>query len=414
MLTPEQFADRLREGLNHLQDPGHLRRSSLAALFGVADRSDAPFAVRRILIDAIESLEPPPDEPSQSRAWRIYESLYYRYVQQFSQQEIADQLGISARQLRREQRIALDTLASQLWAQFDMGARAIEGMDAAPGGGRPVADSAGLSEDLAWLKNAPPERPTDLSHTLPAVLDLIKPLADQRGVAVEAQGGDSLPRLAVDPVASRQILLNVLGIAISRASSGGRVCVSARQVLWDVELQVRCQQLCTSRAISDDERASLQMARQLAELCGGKLAVRNDIAAFAAILTLPALEQLPVLAIDDNAGTLQLLRRYAAGTRYVLIGTRDPEEAIPFAEKVSPQVIVLDVMMPHVDGWEILGRLREHPATRGIPIIVCTILAQEELALALGARALLRKPVTRQAFLTALDQHGPLKGTGSC
>ncbi|NIV31704.1 MAG: response regulator, partial [Anaerolineae bacterium] len=73
-------------------------------------------------------------------------------------------------------------------------------------------------------------------------------------------------------------------------------------------------------------------------------------------------------------------------------------------EEFSPQVILLDVMMPQIDGWEILGRLRQHPLTSHIPTVVCTILAQEELALSLGASAFVRKPVTRQVFLAALDR----------
>ena len=61
-------------------------------------------------------------------------------------------------------------------------------------------------------------------------------------------------------------------------------------------------------------------------------------------------------------------------------------------------------MMPQLDGWELLGRLRQHPRTSYIPIVVHTILPQEELALSLGASAFIQKPVTRQAFLAALDQ----------
>jgi CheY-like chemotaxis protein len=75
---------------------------------------------------------------------------------------------------------------------------------------------------------------------------------------------------------------------------------------------------------------------------------------------------------------------------------------------VSPQAILLDVMMPQVDGWKVLARLRQHPATEQIPVIVCTIMAQEELALALGAGGFLRKPVSRQDFLDALDRSDQL------
>ena len=61
-------------------------------------------------------------------------------------------------------------------------------------------------------------------------------------------------------------------------------------------------------------------------------------------------------------------------------------------------------MMPQMDGWEVLARLLQSPLTSHIPIIICTILGQEELALSLGAHVYLRKPITRQDFLAALDR----------
>jgi CheY-like chemotaxis protein len=117
----------------------------------------------------------------------------------------------------------------------------------------------------------------------------------------------------------------------------------------------------------------------------------------------PAVAQVPVLVIDDNADTLQLLQRYTMGTRFRFMGSRDPEQALERAAEASPSVIVLDVMMPEIDGWKVLGRLREHPVTGGVPIVVCTILAQKELALSLGASGFIRKPMTRQEFLGCLD-----------
>jgi CheY-like chemotaxis protein len=153
-----------------------------------------------------------------------------------------------------------------------------------------------------------------------------------------------------------------------------------------------------------DETASLNMAHDLATLSGSKLELLVDSRSFRASLIVPAVEKLPVLVIDDNADTLQLLQRYATGTRYHLVTTQDQEQAFGLAESVGPQVIVLDVMMPEVDGWEVLGRLRQNPVTAHIPIIVCTILAQSELATFLGASDFLRKPVSRDSFLAALDR----------
>ena len=110
-----------------------------------------------------------------------------------------------------------------------------------------------------------------------------------------------------------------------------------------------------------------------------------------------------VLMIDDNADALQLLQRYLSNSRYHFVGTQDPQRGLAMAEEQAPQIIVLDVMMPERDGWTVLGQLREHPKTHDIPVIVCSILSQEQLALTLGAAQFLRKPVTRQALLSALD-----------
>jgi len=412
-LTREQFLKHLRDGLTHLQDPGRLRRSRLATLLGVANRFDTPSALQRILTEAIESLEPEAAEPPRSRAWRCYESLYYRYVEQLSQQEVADQLGVSPRQVRREQRAALETLGYKLWKQFDLKAHLQENADERAPSQAPE-DKPEVDEALAWLVNAHADQPTDASMALPATVALARPLATQRQVDLRAATPTDLPSLAIDPVAFRQMLLNVLTVAIRRAPSGGEVGISAESLRWDVEVQVRGQRTRSDpQAIARDDEVSLDMARQLAGICGARLILSGSEDTFVATLVLPALEQLPVVAIDDTAGTLQLLQRYATGTRYRLIGVRDPEQALSIAEKTSPQIIILDVMMPQVDGWEILGRLRQHPITGQIPIIVCTILAQEELAISLGASGFMRKPITRQAFLAALDHQVESTATGS-
>jgi CheY-like chemotaxis protein/transcriptional regulator with XRE-family HTH domain len=399
----EQLLKWLRDALNRLQDPSYLRRSPLVALFAIPNRSDTPVVLRRILIETVESLEPAGDTAPESRAWRIYESVFYRYIEGFSQEDVADQLGISVRQLRREQRAAFEAMVYKLCERFDVEPRWPRETDVEIDVQMPTKNAA-LNEELAWLKNAPPERSTDLNQTLPTVVDLVQPLAAQHGVHLEVAMDDSLPCLSLDPVAFRQILLNLLSVAIPGAS-GNQITLLARPTSWEVEIEVRGRRASSElEAVSDSEEASMDIAQRLTGLCGGKLTVSTDGSAFSATLILPALEQLPVLAIDDNASALQLLQRYVTGTRYRLTGTRDPEEALNLAEKLSPQIIVLDVMMPRVDGWEILGRLRQHPLTSHIPVIVCTILAQKELALSLGASAFLCKPVTRQVFVAALDQ----------
>ncbi|MCL6430822.1 MAG: response regulator [Anaerolineae bacterium] len=409
MLTRAQFVEYLRDALNRLYDPDRLCKSPLADLFGVAGRADAYPALQRILVDAIASLEPQATTPSQLRAWRIYELLFYRYVQQHTVQMVADQLGVTMRHLRREQRAALETLAYRLWQQFDLDKKA--GSTSLPESSQPAPAGPSVFEEIAWLQETRPEAPVDARRALLNVLELAKPLAAQHAVRLEAMVPAALPALMLHEVALNQILLNLLSVAIPLAG-GGRVQVLARAVSWSVVYRIECARRRSAAAPGDDHSAGLDLAHHLAALCGGQLTVSLDEKSFYALLTVPTAEQLTVLAIDDNADTLLLLERYVAGTRYRLVGTRDAEQTFSMLERLSADIIVLDVMMPRVDGWRILSRLRQHPRTADLPIIVCTILPQESLALSLGASGFVRKPVTQQAFLAALDQQAELMARG--
>jgi CheY-like chemotaxis protein len=402
-LTRKRFLRYLRSALNHLYDPDELIHSPLILLFGLAGRPDAGSAVRSLITEAIESLKPPASVSPRSHAARIYDVLVYRYLQQFSQQEVADQLGLSLRHLRREQSAAIEALAYQLCELHHLSLDAMEeGGSAAQEPVAPTA-TATINHELAWLKETPLEEPTSLEQVLSSVLALAHPLSTQYQAHLDTALPQDLPGLSIHPVALRQILLNLLTVAIHQGS-GGHVYISARSSQWEVELRVSWSRPAADLAsLSRVDLNSLNIAQRLVELSGCRLALTEEENTLTATLTIPAFQQFPVLVIDDNADMLQLLQRYTSGTRYRLFGTQDPEQVFKLAERVSPQIIVLDVMMPKVDGWELLGRLRHHPLTSHVPVVVCTILAQEELALALGASAFVQKPVTQQAFLSVLD-----------
>jgi CheY-like chemotaxis protein len=406
-LTFDDFVGQVRSALHHLYDPDELRRSPLASLFGVAGDFGAAAALERILTDAVEALKPPPDEPPQSRGWRIYDALVYRYVRRFEQDVVADQLGISGRQLRREQRAALEVLAEYLWKEHGL-----EG--AMTGEARPREPAALVGEAPApvseiprWLADLPPEQPGELAAVLRSTLDLARPLAQQAAARLELAG--ELSPVVVSQTALRYALLNTLGVAIPRAQ-GCTVSVSARLDPDAVEVRIEAAGgQATGVDLTESEQASIDAARHLMIAAGGSCMVILRPRSFAVRLALPALEQVRVLVVDDNADTLQLLGRYVAGTRYALTTTRDPRQVLRLVDETEPDVIVLDVMMPEVDGWELLSQLRQQAATVKTPIIVCTVLPQQPLALALGASMFLQKPISRETFLAALDAQSSLR-----
>jgi CheY-like chemotaxis protein len=247
--------------------------------------------------------------------------------------------------------------------------------------------------------------PADLNQTLLAAVEQARPLAARHGVSLSATPATEPSAVAVHELALRHVLLSLISAAI-RCAPGGTVALSVTPLTEDVEIGVRALGPCSTGDVSPsiEETTSLDVAYELAELCRGWLATATAEGEFNARLVIPALGRMPVLVIDDNVDTLQLLRRYASGSRYHLVATSEPQQALGLAEQVSPRIIVLDVMMPRTDGWEFLALLRQHPLTSHIPVVICTILAQEEMALALGASGFVRKPVTRQEFLAALDQ----------
>jgi hypothetical protein len=141
----DTFISYLRSALNHLYEPDQLRRSPLAALLGLAGRVDTPVALQKVLIEAIEQLKPGDDDPSNSRAWLIHDVLFLRYVRGYSREAVSSQLGISDRQLSRDQRAAIDALSLYLWKTYNLEDRAQSPFPAAPGGGKPGAEEGDSS-----------------------------------------------------------------------------------------------------------------------------------------------------------------------------------------------------------------------------------------------------------------------------
>ena len=420
-LADESFVRWLRQALHHLYDPAELRRNPLFTLFAL-DKRESPSALRRILVDAIESLKPDASVSPQSDTWRTYHTLSHRYVEQFAQSEVAANLGLSIRQLRRQENLALRTLADYLGTHYNLQLKGrlaeLETGDVSDA--EYVPDDAGMAsrvQELEWLEKSFPSEPADVAQMIQAVLKTVGPLLEASGVRAECSLPEGLPRLAIQVTTMRQALLNTLTAAIHSVPAGQisiEVEAHPRQV-WVCIRPVK-HQAAASGPLPGDQAENLEMAWQLVALSGGSLQVtpgQDAMCPFVARLILPAAEQVGVLVIDDNADTLQLFQRYLADSRYSFIGARDPEQALALAEKVAPQIIVLDVMLPGIDGWELLGRLREHPQTRNTPIIVCTILPQEQLALTLGAADFLRKPFSRAELLSALDHQADSLGRES-
>ena len=233
------------------------------------------------------------------------------------------------------------------------------------------------------------------------MVELAEQLATRYGMHLAWSAPPDLPPLAIHPVAFRQILVILLAHAVQAGAAGGgctvvlEVSQAGNQIAFAIIAPLES-------ASGGPDHSAISQAQELIELFRGGLAVESRGLNLTLRLSLPIFEQQTVLVIDDNADFLQLLARYASGTRYRIVGVQEAERAFALLEAAVPQIILLDVMMPRIDGWEMLKRLRAHPLAASQPIVICTILKQPELAYALGATAFLNKPVNQADFLATL------------
>lgn len=406
-LTYEQFINHLRSALHYLFDPVHLRRSPLIALLGLSGEFDTAAALQQRLVSTIRNLKPDDDDPPQSRAWRIYDTLNLQYVRQLERDAVANQLGISERQMRREQRVAIEALAQQLWSDLPVTDAAESG---APRNPEPVTNpSQTLTQELSWLKASTSETRVPLREAIDDVILLAQPLARQWNVTLNVELPEALAGQPVSQLALRTIVPTLLTMAIARAGSAS-VVVSAFREDGPNMLRIVCAVSCPEQApLSPKERDSIDTMQEVASFY--KAAIDYPIPnehGFTISLLLPMPAQVSVLVIDDNADWLDLVERYASGSHYRIVGMREPAAAPALAEKLQPALILLDVMMQNVDGWQVLNELLLKPSTSHIPVILCTILPLEEMAISLGAAGFLQKPVSQQQFLELLDRQSRL------
>ena len=111
-----------------------------------------------------------------------------------------------------------------------------------------------------------------------------------------------------------------------------------------------------------------------------------------------------ILVIDDEPQVASLYERYIQEQGYQVIGHYDPSSAKERAKQVKPFAIILDIMMPGIDGWQVLSELKSNEDTSGIPVIICSIVEDEEKGFELGATDYLIKPVMEEDLLKSLDR----------
>lgn len=393
----------LRRVLSHLHNPDCQPTELLWAVTGCRPEMGVA-ALQTAIIDVIMDLEPK-DAPPESPSMRDFEVLNHRFLLRLTQEEAAERLHMSVRNLRRAQRAATHALARILWerslARNASAAAAKAGNGVAnsePGSedARPLDWLAQVRSDLAALRASSPSRVANVGKTIQGAVDLVSVLVSKQGVTLDVGPVQGELLAAVHPSVLRQILIMTIA-QLARAGSADKIPIKARREGNDVIITL-------STPIAEVTLAPMaDLVREILLSEGGDLDINVDVRGTSYRLKLPSAGEISVLVVDDNPDSIHFYRRCTAGTRYRIISADQGQHAVDAIEAAIPDVVVLDIMLPDVDGWELLSRLRENPQTEAIPVIVCSVVREEDLAEALGAVLYLPKPVNHRQFIAALD-----------
>ena len=404
MGTFEDFRQELREALMHLHDPDYKPSALMCAVMG-CDLGNGAAPVQYTIIQAIKDLEPPSGVPAGASTRKSFDILHMRFALGLSQEETAERLHMSVRSVGRAQREATHMLGRLLWEHFlarEMSAQAVSRQEEAQPQ-ESITSQIGevdwrsqLRQELASLQVGAPGIIANVAETINGVVQLESVLTAMHAVSLKV--GHLQPNLivAVHPSALRQILIVAIA-QMARCTSPGQITIHA--ALEDDHVNITLTGYARGATLPDGN-----LVQEILALHGGsaKVSVEDDHISFG--IKLPAAVEITIFVVDDNPDMVHFYRRCAAGTRYRIVDAGPGQRTIQAIEAARPDIIVLDLMLPDVDGWELLAQLHKHPVARSIPVIICSIIREEDLALALGATLYLPKPVQPRDFIQALDQ----------
>lgn len=384
------FEEHIRDLLSNLYDYLKLADNPVAdALAKEASGNERMRAIHRMVLDAIQDMRRRDEQSLTARGNRLYNILQLRYVEEQSTIEALRQLALSERQYYREHQRAIQTVSRIIWDQYFT--------DTAMGSG---ATAHSLADELDYLED---DRHQDLhprEELLAAVL-ATQPIAEQRGIRVEVGESPSPITLNASQPVFRQLLIYLLNELIGATSVGGQIRFRFDMAADEPVLSISSETLqgdgpAFCAGLREDGTAGKLMRHLKAELRWEEEPAQ--------IMVAFGREVHNILIVDDNPDTVSLFKRYLVNQPYRLLSAACEREAWAIAQGRPLMCVILDVMLPGKDGWQILQSYKSHPATANIPVLICSVLEMEELANSLGADGYLKKPPARAELLSILNR----------
>jgi signal transduction histidine kinase/DNA-binding response OmpR family regulator len=282
-----------------------------------------------------------------------------------------------------------------------------------------------------------------IAESVDQVVRTVEPLVTKKGIRLEADVNGAGEMLA-DAGKLKQMLLNLVSNAIKFTPEGGSITISASRSAASVDISVAD----TGIGIADADQKQifrefhqvdqgpgrkhegtglgLALTKRFAVLHGGDVRVASIPGKGSVFtLTLPLRPKAPatpsaspapapamnghghgplILVVEDDPAAAELLTRQLVSAGYSTEVARTGTEALEKARRLQPAAITLDIILPEVDGWEVITRLKSEAATSGIPIVVVSVVDNPELGMALGAMDYFVKPVDGKELVNRLNQ----------
>ena len=295
----------------------------------------------------------------------------------------------------------------------------------------------------------------DLRKLLEGSLVVVKESAFAHGITLSLDVPDDIDTVIADERKVKQITFNLLSNAVKFTPDKGEVGIKARKTegvveiaVWDTGIGIAAEdqprvfeefQQVGETLTGEPEGTGLglALAKKFVELHGGKIWVgstpgRGSTFTFtvpvkAGVLDTPAPAEQEetaeepavearsggplVLVIEDDPKAADLLRIYLSETGYDVEIAEDGAEGLEKIKRLSPGAVILDVLLPKVDGWDLLSQVKADPATKDIPVIIVSIVDQKGKGFALGAADYLVKPIKKEALLRAVEAFKLVKRT---
>ena len=284
--------------------------------------------------------------------------------------------------------------------------------------------------------------------SLPDLLDqgvaMVRERALRHGIALGLTIAPGVGMVRADQVKLMQVVVNLLSNAVKFTPDGGSVDVRAEVSGTDALVTVRD----TGIGIPEEERErifeafqrggrgartsvegtglGLTLSRRILDLHGGRLWMESTVGEGSTFsFTVPqlagataapreretALAALPepgqadtILVIEDDRRSAELLQLYLEDAGYRVAIARDGVDGLDLARRIAPTAVVLDVLLPRLNGWDVLARLKRDPDTAAIPVVVVSMLDERGAGFALGAAEYLVKPVHHEELLRAVTR----------